>query len=262
VTDAGERHEARVARTCRSSRRTFLATVGSLAVGVLAACRTPGPAAASGPEPRSSATLGAMPGSSSAAGPLAPAREAAAARQVGHARTGDTALAGTKRQLLFNVVYGPFGGSLRLRQAVLHAIDRTALATTLGGGRGIPLPYVLAPGTLGYDTVVPAYAYDPDRAKRLLLASGVNLPLDVRLTILDGEIDRHQGQALQSMLERVGAAPARGRRAGRADAASGVGGGADAVARVGADGRALVRDRPRPGADRASESPGGTGRAP
>ena len=46
------------------------------------------------------------------------------------------------------------------------------MAKALGAGLGIPLPYELVPGSIGYDTSVPAYEYNPDKAKQLLAESG------------------------------------------------------------------------------------------
>jgi peptide/nickel transport system substrate-binding protein len=133
-----------------------------------------------------------------------PGADRAAARKIRHARLVDAALAGVTWQVWFNTASGPFKESQTLRQAFSHAIDRAALARELGGGLGIPLPYALAPGTVGYDTAVPTYAYDPERARRLLAESGVRLPLDVRLAVRDHDLDRRQGRALHSMLEQVG----------------------------------------------------------
>ena len=130
--------------------------------------------------------------------------EVAAAKQIGHASYVESAFRGTRRQLVFNALRPPFGENLKLRQAIQHALDRDALAKALGGGLGLPLPYELVPGSIGYDTAVPTYAYDPDRAKQLLAESGVKLPFEVRLTTTTREADQRQAQHLQAMLEQVG----------------------------------------------------------
>ena len=99
----------------------------------------------------------------------------AAAKQIGTPPTSSRrsqAQSGSR----FNAVKPPFQENLKLRQAIQHAVDRDALAKALGAGLGIPLPYELVPGSIGYDTAVPTYAYNPDRAKQLLAESGVKLP--------------------------------------------------------------------------------------
>jgi peptide/nickel transport system substrate-binding protein len=130
--------------------------------------------------------------------------DVADAKQIAHAVYVESAFRGTKRQLVFNAVRPPFQDNLKLRQAIQHALDRAALARALGGGLGIALPYDVVPGSIGYDTAVPTYAHDPDRAKRLLAESGIKLPFEVRLTTTTGEADQRQAQQIRAMLEQVG----------------------------------------------------------
>jgi len=131
-------------------------------------------------------------------------RDVAAAKQIPHATYIESAFTGVKRQYFFNALKPPFKDNLKLRQAIHHAIDRNAMATALGAGLGIPLPYELVPGSIGYDTAVPTYEYNPDKAKQLLAESGVTLPLEVRLTAHNREADQQQAQFIQAMLEKVG----------------------------------------------------------
>jgi ABC-type transport system substrate-binding protein len=131
-------------------------------------------------------------------------RDVAAARQIPHATYIESAFTGVKRQAFFNALKPPFKDNLKLRQAINYAIDRDAMAKALGAGLGIPLPYELVPGSIGYDTSAPAYDYNPDKAKQLLAESGVTLPLEVRLTAHNREADQQQAQFIQAMLEKVG----------------------------------------------------------
>jgi peptide/nickel transport system substrate-binding protein len=131
-------------------------------------------------------------------------RDVAAAKQISHATFVESALAGVRRQAFINAQKPPFKDNLKLRQAINYAIDRAAMAKSLGGGLGIPLPYGLAPGSVGYDTAAPFYEYNPDRAKQLLAESGVTLPLTLRLTTHNREADQEQARLLQSMLDKVG----------------------------------------------------------
>src|SRR3981081_3560203 len=45
---------------------------------------------------------------------------------------------GNSRRLIFHAKGGPFADNLKLRQAVLYAMDRQTLSTTLGAGQGEP----------------------------------------------------------------------------------------------------------------------------
>jgi peptide/nickel transport system substrate-binding protein len=131
-------------------------------------------------------------------------RDVAAAKQIAHANYIESAFTGVKRQYFFNAIKPPFQDNLKLRLAIHHAIDRDAMAKALGAGLGIPLPYELVPGSIGYDTSVPFYEYNPDKAKQLLAESGVTLPFEVRLTAHNREADQQQAQFIQAMLDKVG----------------------------------------------------------
>lgn len=58
-------------------------------------------------------------------------------------------------RLVFNARGGPFAENLKLRQAVLFALDREAMARTLGQAAGVVDRYFLGPGELGYDNQLP-----------------------------------------------------------------------------------------------------------
>ena len=133
-----------------------------------------------------------------------PGRNVPAAKQIATARYIDAPFNGVKRQFFFNALKPPFKDNLPLRQAVQYAIDRDAIAKALGAGLGIVLPYELVPGQIGYSDQVPAYSYDPEKAKALLQQAGVTLPLPVRLTVHNREVDQQQAQLIQQMLDKVG----------------------------------------------------------
>ena len=78
------------------------------------------------------------------------------------------------------------------------------MAKALGQGLGIPLPYEFVPGAIGYDTSVPFYEFNLDKAQALIKESGVSLPLPVRLTAHSREVDQQQAQLLQAMLDKIG----------------------------------------------------------
>ncbi|AFD27257.1 ABC transporter substrate-binding protein [Deinococcus gobiensis] len=76
---------------------------------------------------------------------------------------------------------------VRVRQALNHAIDRTALAAALGGGQGSPVSSQFLQGADGYDaSLINAYPYDVARAKQLLASAGYAQGFD--LTILSTPI--------------------------------------------------------------------------
>ena len=131
-------------------------------------------------------------------------RNVPAAKQIATARYIDAPFNGVKRQFFFNALKPPFKDNLPLRQAVQYAIDRDAIAKALGAGLGVVLPYELVPGQIGYSDKVPAYAYDPEKAKALLQQAGMTLPVPVRLTLHNREVDQQQAQLIQQMLDKVG----------------------------------------------------------
>ena len=131
-------------------------------------------------------------------------RDVPAAKQIATARYLDSPYNGVKRQFFFNALKPPFKDNLKLRQAVQYAIDRDSIAKALGAGLGIVLPYELVPGQIGYSDKVPAYTYDPEKAKALIKESGLATPVPVRLTVHNREVDQQQAQLIQAMLDKVG----------------------------------------------------------
>jgi ABC-type transport system substrate-binding protein len=136
-------------------------------------------------------------------------RDVPAAKQIAHARYIESPYSGNKRQYFFNAVKGPFAQelgdkSLKLRQAVHHAVDREAIAKAVGGGLGFGLPYEFVPGAIGYDTAVPTYNFDLDKAKQLMKESGYATPLEVRMVVHNREQDVQQAQIIQQMVDKIG----------------------------------------------------------
>jgi peptide/nickel transport system substrate-binding protein len=131
-------------------------------------------------------------------------RDVPAARQIAHARYIESPFSGNKRQYFFNSLKPPFQDNLNLRQAVHHAVDREAIARAVGGGFGFPLPYEFVPGAIGYDSTVPYYEFNLDKARARLQESGVVTPLDVRMTVHSREQDVQQAQLIQQMVDRIG----------------------------------------------------------
>lgn len=131
-------------------------------------------------------------------------RDVPAAKEISTARYVETPYLGLKRQYFFNSLDPLFTDSLKLRQAIHHAIDRESMAKALGADLGQALPYEFVPGTIGYDDSVPYYEFDLDKAKALIEESGVSTPVDVRLTVHSREVDQQQAQIMQAMLSEIG----------------------------------------------------------
>jgi oligopeptide transport system substrate-binding protein len=70
-----------------------------------------------------------------------------------------------------NTKIKPFDNK-KLRQALIHAIDRDVLVEEVVLGRFAPARGILPPGTLGFNPHLKGYPYDPGRARELLAQAG------------------------------------------------------------------------------------------
>ncbi|HUX88311.1 MAG TPA: ABC transporter substrate-binding protein [Chloroflexota bacterium] len=112
---------------------------------------------------------------------------------------------------LYNVLFNARPGArlagdkmLKVRQAVLYAIDRQAIAKAIGLGIGSPNYYHLVPGQLGYNETVDHYTYQPDKAKQLLKESGQTLPFEITADFISRPEDQQNAQIYKDMLAKVG----------------------------------------------------------
>ncbi len=71
----------------------------------------------------------------------------------------------------FNVRIKPLDDR-RVRQAIVHAVDRVGLIQTVFHGRYHPAQSILPIGTLGYNPAVRSLDYDPARSRALLAQAG------------------------------------------------------------------------------------------
>lgn len=76
----------------------------------------------------------------------------------------------------------PWARDIRVRQALVHTLDRATLSETLQNGLAAPVDVLLPPGDSTYRLVdqqgVPRYPYDRTRAQRLLAEAGWTLGPD------------------------------------------------------------------------------------
>ena len=69
---------------------------------------------------------------------------------------------------------------VQVRQALAYGLDRKTVADAFYGGQGTPANQFLPPALFGYAKKgVPLYPYNPDKAKQLLQAAGLTLPVKI-----------------------------------------------------------------------------------
>ena len=100
-----------------------------------------------------------------------------------------------------NVTRRPFNDA-RVRQAANHAIDKKLMIDRLLGNAATPVAGVLSPESFGAKKGLREYAYDPERAKKLLAEAGYAKGVDVTLDT-EGAF-KDQAEAIASMLTKVG----------------------------------------------------------
>ena len=108
-----------------------------------------------------------------------------------------------KGQLTINNKKKPFD-DVRVRRAIMHAIDRKAFIDGVLEGLGEPIGSHFAPTDAGYVDLTGVYPYDPEKAKALLKEAGVATPLNVTLTLPPPPYARKGGEVVAAMLAKVG----------------------------------------------------------
>ncbi len=102
----------------------------------------------------------------------------------------------------------------KLRQAMLYAVDREAMAKTLGFASGIARKYQLPKGSMGYDETekLSFYAFDKAKAEALVKEAiaedkslaGPDGKVHFTFTVIDRAVDKAQSEMLKQMGEQVG----------------------------------------------------------
>jgi peptide/nickel transport system substrate-binding protein len=99
----------------------------------------------------------------------------------------------------------PAIGDVRVRQALNYAIDRTALAQVLGGGKGRPVSSEFLPGGDAYDASLDNYySYDVTKAKELLAEAGYANGFEVTILSIPMNGLDTLAQAVASYWEAIG----------------------------------------------------------
>jgi len=96
-------------------------------------------------------------------------------------------------------------GKLKLRQAIMHAIDREALADALGFGASRPSAQFFASTSPWYiPELETMYPFDPEKARKLVAEAGYPKGVDINWLLLNTAEYKLMGEAVQSMLADVG----------------------------------------------------------
>ncbi len=108
-----------------------------------------------------------------------------------------------------NIVNLPAGrplGDPRVRQALNYAVARKALLTTIMHNDGTPIVTFCTALQFGCDASVPAWSYDPGRAKALLAEAGYAGGFDMTIATTSGVYpgDRDLALAIAAQLNEVG----------------------------------------------------------
>ena len=93
---------------------------------------------------------------------------------------------------------------VRVRRAILAAIDRKAMVDGAVDGFGTPIGSFYTPGSLGYIDTTGINPYDPEKAKKLLAEAGVATPLELSLKLPPPPYARQGGEILAAQLAKVG----------------------------------------------------------
>jgi peptide/nickel transport system substrate-binding protein len=93
---------------------------------------------------------------------------------------------------------------VRVRRAILAAIDRKAMIDGAVDGFGAPIGSFYTPGSLGYVDTTGINPYDPEKARKLLAEAGVATPLELSLKLPPPPYARQGGEVLAAQLAKVG----------------------------------------------------------
>ncbi|WP_426440714.1 ABC transporter substrate-binding protein [Bradyrhizobium genosp. P] len=93
---------------------------------------------------------------------------------------------------------------VRVRRAILAAIDRKAMIDGAVDGFGTPIGSFYTPASPGYVDTTDINPFDPEKAKKLLAEAGVTTPLELSLKLPPPSYARQGGEILAAQLAKVG----------------------------------------------------------
>jgi peptide/nickel transport system substrate-binding protein len=93
---------------------------------------------------------------------------------------------------------------VRVRRAILAAIDRKAIVEGAADGFGVPIGSHYVPGALGYVDTTAVNPFDIEKAKKLLAEAGVKTPLELTLTLPPPPYARQGGEMIVAQLAKIG----------------------------------------------------------
>lgn len=94
----------------------------------------------------------------------------------------------------------------RVRQALNYAVDKQAIIDSILGGAGVPATGMISSSSLGYDSSLEPYPYDPGRAQELLAEAGYPEGFEIGMACPTGAYANFEEvcQAVAGYLEDVG----------------------------------------------------------
>jgi peptide/nickel transport system substrate-binding protein len=107
--------------------------------------------------------------------------------------------------IMFNAAMKPFD-EVKVRQALNHGVDVDEIIQFVLGGAATRLASATKPGMLGHDPDMKPYAYDPERAKKLLAEAGYPNGFEATLDAPNGRYlnDKAVAEAVAGQLAKIG----------------------------------------------------------
>ena len=93
---------------------------------------------------------------------------------------------------------------VRVRRAILAAVDRKAVIEGAADGFGVPIGSHYVPGAAGYVDTTAINPFDLEKAKKLMAEAGVKTPLELTLTLPPPPYARQGGEMIVAQLARIG----------------------------------------------------------
>ncbi len=93
---------------------------------------------------------------------------------------------------------------VRVRRAILAAIDRKAVIEGAVDGYGVPIGSHYVPGAAGFVDTTGVNPFDIEKARKLLAGAGVKTPLELTMTLPPPPYARQGGEVIVAQLAKIG----------------------------------------------------------